>query len=284
MRGNRYLGAGMVALGAALWGGWAEVVRPSGLPAVQVAFVSMVVMAAPLPFVVRRAYFKDRGAVVALVLLGLADAGSVGLLFAALARGPVAVAVLTHYLAPILVTLAGPLLFGEPGSRRARWAAPTSLVGLGLLVWRPGEGGVLVTAAIGATSAFFYAAFVFAARRAGRAFPARALVPMHAVISGSVLLVLFGADAVPVAGPGALHAALGSVVCGSLGTWLFFAGVTMVPSAVTGALSYLEPLTAALIGWVLLGEAVDGRGLVGVALVLASGVAMATEPDRAAGH
>jgi drug/metabolite transporter (DMT)-like permease len=280
MRGGRLLGAVLVALGATLWGGWALVVRPSGLPAVQVALVSMMVMAAPLPFVVRAAPFRDRRAVAALLLLGLADAGSVGLLFAALERGPVAVAVLTHYLAPILVTLAGPLLLGEPGSRRARLAAPASLLGLALLVWRPGEGGVLVTAALGATSAVFYAVFVFAARGAGRAFSPPALVSLHALVSGGVLLLLFGGAAIPAPGPGALHAVIGSVVCGSLGTMLFFKGVTMVPSAVTGAIAYLEPLTAALLGWVVFGEAVDAMGLAGAALMLASGVAMATEPER----
>jgi lipopolysaccharide transport system permease protein len=124
--------------------------------------MSLLVMAGPLPFVVRRAPFADRGAVLALLVLGVADAGSVGFYFAAIDRGPVAVAVLSHYLAPILVTLAAPLLLGERRSRRALTAAVISLFGIGLLVWHPGEQMALVTAGLGAASAVFYALFVFA--------------------------------------------------------------------------------------------------------------------------
>jgi len=282
MKGQRLLGTALVALGATLWGGWALVVRPSGLPAEQVTLVSMVLMALPLPFVLRGVSFRDRRAVAALVVLGLADTGSAGLLFAALERGPVAVAVLSHYLAPILVTIAGPLLMGEPGSRRAWVAAPASLLGLGLVVWQPGGEAALVTAGIGAASAVFYTIFVFAARRAGAAFPTRVILPAHAAISIVALLLIFGGAGIPAPGPGLLHAVVGAAICGVLGTGLFFAGVTRVPSAVTGALTYLEPLTAAILGWAVFHEALGLRGLAGIALVLASGVAMATEPYRPA--
>jgi drug/metabolite transporter (DMT)-like permease len=278
MRGKRALGAGLTALAAILWGVWSLVLRPSGLPPVQQAFLSLLVMAIPLPFVVRRAPFADRGAVAALLLLGAADAGSVGFYFAAISRGPVALAVLTHYLAPILVTLAAPLVLGERRSRRAQAAAVISLLGIGLLIWHPGVEMPLATAALGAASAVFYTLFVFTARRAGRSFPPMALVAMHALISAGVLLLVFGAEAIPAPGPGTLRVALGSLVCGSLATALFFRGVTLVPTAVAGALTYLEPLTAAVVGYLAFGEAIGGAGLVGAALVLASGVAVATEP------
>jgi drug/metabolite transporter (DMT)-like permease len=268
---------GLVALAASLWGLWSLALRPSGLPPVQQAFLALLVMASPFPLVVRRAPFADRGAVVALLVLGVADAGSIGLYFAAISRGPVAVAVLSHYLAPILVTLAAPLLLGERRSRRALAAAVASLLGIGLLVWHPGEEPSLVTAGLGAASAVFYAAFVFASHRAGRSFPAIAVVALHALVSAGVLLLVFGAEAIPAAGPGALRVAVGALVCGVVATTLFFRGVTMIPAAVTGALTYLEPLVAALVGFVAFGEALDLAGLVGVALVLGSGVAVATE-------
>jgi drug/metabolite transporter (DMT)-like permease len=278
MKTDRAMGAGLTALAAIIWGAWSLVLRPSGLPAVQQAFLALLVMASPLPFVLRREPFADRGAVVALLLLGVADAGSIGFYFAAIDRGPVAVAVLSHYLAPILVTLAAPLVLGERRSRRALPAALLSLLGIGLLVWRPGEQVSLVTAGLGAASAVFYAGFVFASHRAGQAFPAFAVVALHALVSAGVLLLVFGGDAVPAPGPGALRVALGSLVCGLLATGLFFRGVTMIPAAVTGALTYLEPLTAALVGYLAFGEAIGLGGAVGVGLVLVSGVAVATEP------
>jgi len=278
MRTDRAMGAGLVAVAAILWGTWSLVLRPSGLPPIQQAFLSLLVMAIPLPFVVRRAPFADRGAVVALLVLGVADAGSVGFYFAAISRGPVAVAVLCHYLAPILLTLAAPLVLGERRSRRALAAAVLSLLGIALLVWHPGEGLSLTTAGLGAASAVFYALFLFASHRAGRSFPALAVVAIHALLSAGVLLLVFGAEAIPAAGPGTLRVALGSLVCGLLATALIFRGVRLIPAAVTGALTYLEPLTAALVGYFAFGEAINGVGVVGVVLVLASGVAVATEP------
>jgi drug/metabolite transporter (DMT)-like permease len=277
VRGNRAMGAGLTALAAVIWGLWSLVLRPAGLPPMQAAFLALLVMASPLPFVVRRAPFEDRGAVAALLLLGVADAGSVGFYFAAIARGPVAVAVLTHYLAPLIVTLVAPLLLGEKRSRRVMVAAPASLLGLALLVWRPGEPVALVTAGLGAASAFFYAAFVFAAGRAGRSFTPQAVTALHALVSAGVVLLLFGGDAIPAAAPGALRVAVGSLLCGLLATSLFFKGVTLVPSAVAGALTYLEPLTAALVGWAVFGEGLSALQLVGGAVVLASGVAVAVE-------
>jgi len=45
-----------------------------------------------------------------------------------------------------------------------------------------------------------------------------------------------------------------------------------VPASAAAALTYLEPVTAALVGWVLFGERLGPAGLVGGALVLAAGV------------
>lgn len=276
MRGERLKGVALVAAAATLWGGWALVLRPAGLPAMQFAFTVLLVMAAPLPFTFRAEPWRDRGAVAALVLLGAAEAANVVLYFAAIARGPVAVAVLTHYLTPLLVTLASPWVTGERASRRALLAAPVSLAGLALLVWQPGAGAPLVTAALGAGSAVFYAVIVFAARRAGRSFRPMEVTAWHALVSVALLLPL-GAQALPPATPATALVAAGALVCGVGGALLFYRGLVLVPPPVAGALTYLEPLTAAAVGWVAFGEAIGPAGLAGAALVLASGVAVALE-------
>ncbi len=276
MRGERRSGVALVAAAATLWGGWALVLRPAGLPPMQFAFTVLLVMAAPLPFTLRAEPWRDRGAVAALLLLGAAEAANVVLYFAAIARGPVAVAVLTHYLTPLLVTLASPWVTGERASRRALVAAPVSLAGLALLVWRPGAGAPLVTAALGAGSAAFYAVIVFAARRAGRSFRPLEVTAWHALVSVALLLPL-GARVLPPAAPATALVAAGALVCGVGGALLFYRGVGLVPPPVAGALTYLEPLTAAAVGWVAFGEAIGPAGLAGAALVLAGGVAVALE-------
>lgn len=276
MGGTRVRGVVLVAAAATLWGAWALVLRPAGLPPLQFAFTVLAVMAAPLPFCLRAEPWRDRGAVAALVLLGAAEAANVVLYFAAIARGPVAVAVLTHYLTPLLVTLVSPWVTGERASPRALVASAVSLGGLALLVWQPGTGAPLLTAGLGAGSALFYVVIVFAARRAGRSFRPIEVTAWHAAISVALLLPL-GREVLPPPGAGTALVVGGALVCGVGGALLFYRGLVLVPAHVAGALTYLEPLTAALVGWLAFGEVIGPAGLVGAALVLASGVAVALE-------
>ena len=145
-----------VALGAALWGGWSLFLRPAGLTGPQSALLVLLVLALPLPFVWRREPLRDRRATLALGLHGLFNAANTALFFAAVQRGPVAVAVLTHYLAPLLIALTEPWLLGGRRSFRALLAAPLTLVGLALLLGLPGEATPdTLTALLGGASAFF---------------------------------------------------------------------------------------------------------------------------------
>jgi drug/metabolite transporter (DMT)-like permease len=242
----------MVATAATLWGGWVLVIRPSGLAPLAASMVVQLVLALPAPLTIRRAAFRDRGAVAALVLLGLADAGNIALYFTALARGPVAVAVLTHYLAPVLVTLVAPVVLREPLSRRPLLATPLSLAGLALVLGRP-EAAPAATAALGTASAGFYVVIVFAAKRAGRAFSPAAVTALHAVVAAATL-------------------ALGIVA-----SLLFYGGLGRVPSPVAAALTYLEPVSAAVVGWVAFGESLGPAAVAGAALVLGCGVWVALE-------
>ncbi len=266
----------MVASAAVLWGGWPLVLRPSGLGALESALVVLAVLALPAPLALDRRALRDCGATRALLLLGVADAANVALYFAAIHRGPVAVAVLTHYLAPVLVAIAAPL-FGERRSPRASAAAPLSLGGLALIVWRPGGGAPVATAALGAASAVFYALAVFAAKRAGRAHSPLAVTALHAAVSAALLVAVSGGAAVPPLGAGALRVAAGAVVCGIGASLLFYAGLARVPSPVAGALAYLEPVSAAALGCAFLGERLDLAGLAGAAVVLGCGAWVALE-------
>lgn len=269
----------MVAAGATLWGCYSFFLRPAGLTGPQSALLVFLAMALPAPFVLRREALRDRRATVALVVLGLGDAANAALFFGALQRGPVSVAVLTHYLAPLLLALAAPWVLREPLSPRALLAAPVTLGGLALLIGVPGGGGFAGrTAALGAASAVFYAANVLASKEAGRAYSPLAVNALHAPLSAAVLLLCFGADALPPALDGAtLRVLVGGVVCGLVANSLFYAGLRHVPTAAAGALTYLEPLTASLVGWALFAEGLTLAGLAGGVLVLVAGAWVASE-------
>lgn len=271
----------LVCVAAVLWGTWPLYVRPGGPPGLSMAFLAMLAMALPAPFVIRRANFRDRGAVVALVIIGVADAANAALYFSALSRGPVVVASLTHYLAPLLVALAAAPVLGEPRSARALLTAPVVLLGLFLVMGPSGDGGEghAMTAALGAGSAVFYAALVLATRVASRTFSPLALTALHAALSAVLLLVGTQGGCVPHAVDGALAWAVGgALVSGLLAAVLFNLGIRRLPAQLTSVLTYLEPLAAAGVGVLARGEPVRALGVMGALLVLGSGVAVALEP------
>ena len=269
----------MVAAGAALWGCWSLFLRPAGLSGPQSALLSMLFMALPAPFVLRREAFRDRRATIALALLAVCDAANAALFFAAIQRGPVAVAVLTHYLAPLFIALAAPVLIGERRSARALLGAPLTLAGLALLLGVH-QGGFASpqTALLGGGSALFFMANVLAIKEAGRAFSPLAISALHAPLSAVALMLVFGQDALPPAlDSRVLWVGGGALLCGLVGNSVFTVGLRRVPAAAAAALTYLEPLTAALLGWIAFGETLGATGLLGGAIVLATGVWVASE-------
>jgi len=277
------LAAALVAVAAVLWGLWPTVLHSAGLAPLQVALVVQLVQALPAAALAfrERAGFRDRGAVRALLLFGALDAGQCLLYFPALARGPVAVAALTHYLGPVLVALGAPFVPGERSSRRAMAAAPISLVGL-LLVLGPPRQAPLATALLGAGSAFFGAASLFAVRRASRSFSPLAVGSLHAVPAAALVLAAAGRGAVPPLGAGTLRVAAAALLLGTLAGALFVQAVRRVPSPVASTITYLEPVTAAAVGALFLGEPLGTAALLGGGVVIGAGVWVAFEPARPA--
>jgi drug/metabolite transporter (DMT)-like permease len=269
----------LVAAGAILWGCWPLFLRSAGLSGPQSALLVFVVMSLPAPFLLRCEAWKDRKATLAVALLGLGDAANAALFFAAVQRGPVAVAVLTHYLCPLLLALAAPWVLRERRSARALLGGPLTLAGLALLLGTP-QGGLVDpwTAVLGGASAFFFAVNVLASKTAARAYSPMALNALHSPISMVALLLAFGSQALPTATtPSLLWVAAGAVVCGMGGNVLFNLGLRHVPTAAAGALMYLEPLTGAVLGLLVFGETLGPQSLLGGVLVLGTGVWVASE-------
>jgi drug/metabolite transporter (DMT)-like permease len=247
------------------------------------AFVLFTVMTLPAPLALlrlRREPVRDRGATWGLVMLGVFDAINTWLWFEAVQRGPVAVAVLTHYLAPLLVAACAPWVTGERRSRRTLVATPLSLLGLLMLIGVPGGAGFnLVTASLGAASAVFYAGMVFAAKRAARGYSPLAVTSLHAPISGVLLAAVFGARVLPAPGSQWGWVVLGALICGLLGQSLFNAGLRRIPTSSASTLTYLEPVVATCVGWAAFGERLTAWGVLGAALVLGCGAWVVSEPE-----
>jgi drug/metabolite transporter (DMT)-like permease len=284
MAGRRALfGTVLVALAAAGWGTWALFLRGHGLePAWQSVLILLVIAAAWLPAAVVasvRRPLRSARAWGLLVLAAITDAGNYLCYFGALDRGPIALAVLTHYLAPVVVALLAPVLLREALTRRTVASLAVSLSGLALLVL--GESGFARasarTAALGAGSAIFYGLNTLLTKKLLDEFAASELLSYHCFISAA-LVALF-AGPLPAVSIFLWSPVAGALLLGACGAAAFYFGLRIIPAQRAAVLTYLEPLVAALVGYFFFAEPLGSAGLLGGALIIAGGAAVALGAD-----
>lgn len=270
----------MVVAAAASWGTWSLFVRPTGLPATvtsPIMFAAMGVAALPMSWRAPAGRW-DRRTVWLLVGNALCDAGNVLTFFGAMAYTTVAVAVLTHYLAPILVALAAGRIDGS-SPRATKPAAAVALVGLAIVLepWRAPADGAIAGALFGVASAACYAGNVFVVRRlAARIGPARA-VAYHSLLAAALLAPL-GASGYATVGAAALgRIALGGATIGACSGVLFVVGLARIGAARTAVLTFAEPLVAVAVGVLAWHEPLRPIAALGGALVLAAGIHVARQ-------
>lgn len=282
------VGTLLVALAAAGWGTWAWFLRGRGLPPAWMSVMILsVITAVSLPVAltgIGRPHARRRPARAWLLLggLGVLDAGNYILYFAALDRGPVSVAVLTHYLAPVVVAALAPLLLHERLGSRTVPALAGSLLGLALLVAGSGglSGSAGLTALLGGASAFFYGGNTLLSKKLFADFSLLEVLGWHVLVSAALLLLLAPWPAPP------LSAFLwkpvgGALLLGVVGATLFYVGLERIPASRAAVLTYLEPMVASLVGALVFGERLSAVGLVGMGLILACGAAVALQGDEA---
>jgi drug/metabolite transporter (DMT)-like permease len=208
------------------------------------------------------------------------------LFFETIKLSSVVLAVLTAYLAPIAVALLGPFFLPERHSPIALLALVPSVGGLALVAFAGGEDVnarplALVT---GLGTAITYAGLVIGTKRVAARVSAAGLTFWNYTLSGLVMVpLLLTADRVtPSAGELGYLVLLGVVftaITGYLYVWL----IRRVTAQAMGILAYLEPVSAALLAWVLLGEALTWQTALGGALIIAGGLAVVFfEPEDAA--
>jgi drug/metabolite transporter (DMT)-like permease len=276
------LGYAAVAFAACSWGTWPLILRTAERaapisPALESTILMAVILVASFPVALRDRARRPHGMHAptwrewaGMAWLGVGDALNDYFFFGAYQKTSVAVAVLSHYLAPLFVALGAPLVRERPG-RRTYVAVLVAFGGLVLLLqpWAAPVKGAAVGATWGAASAVFYASNVLVNKRLFRAFTASELMFFHCFVALPLLAAM-----VPHAEWHALDAhaasivALGSLGPGALAGLAFVWGLGHVPASHAGALTLLEPLIAVLLGAVAYGEVVGPIGAVGGALIL----------------
>lgn len=268
----------MVTLAAASWGTWSLFLRPTGLPAeatAPVIFLVMGLVALPLALRGPRSVW-DRKTIGLLFANSAFDALNIITFFAAIETTTVAIAVLTHYVAPILIALAAPYIdrVRTPG---ARPAAVIALCGLVVILepWSEAAPGALKGTLLGVSSAVCYAGNMFTVRRLAERIGAPRAMSYHSLIVAALaapLLVLY-ADIISTADLALLS--VGAATIGAGSGMIFALGLIRVGSARAAVLTFAEPIVAIAVGVLAWHEPMRPLALVGGAMVLGAGIYVA---------
>ena len=292
---SRVLPYAAVALAASSWGTWALIIRHAEsigrMPAALEAAIVMGVITLVSGVTSLRDGAHGRrtwGAWACVVGFGVSDLLT-GLLFFAAYKLTIAVAVLTHYMTPVLVALTAPLLLREKMTPRTSLAIAVSLVGLTVMLARlgghdagdgAGESAAVVwtSAALGTASAVFYASNVIVNKFIVDSFSTSQAMFWHGLVATLLGLALVPPAAWPTIDPRAVEfLLLAAVGPGALGGLAFVWGLRRVPAAHASTLTLLAPVVSLFLGAAVLGERVGVRAFVGGALILAGAVAVMTQ-------
>lgn len=205
-------------------------------------------------------------------VLGTLNIGAFfALMFVSAYRLPGGIAATLAAINPLITAVLAGAVLSERVSRVARLAAVAGLVGVAMLVITPSARLDLGGIAAGLGAAASTSAGVMLTKRWGRPVPLITFTGWQLVAGGLVLLIpmLLVEGLPPALTAQNLAGYLWLTLPGTaLAYVLWFGGVLRLPAARVSLLSFLTPLTAAALGWWLLGQSLTLVQLVGGAVVL----------------
>lgn len=220
-----------------------------------------------------------------LVLSGLNIAVFQALLFVAAYRLPGGLAAVVGAIQPLLVIALTWAVDQRRPLQFTVWACVLGVIGMGVLllspdtVWEPvGIAAALAGAACMATGNYL-------TRRWRSDLPVFALTGWQLLLGGLMLApVAFAIDApLPRLSPVQVSAYAYLSIAGALLSYaLWFRGLARLPQVAVSSLGLLSPLTAVILGWALLGQALTGVSLAGLLIVLGSVLAVQWRSSRPA--
>lgn len=285
------IGYALVSCAAICWGFWPYFLRNAekfgGLDSGVESVVAMGLLGLVAAFLVPTDRIRERAnrrAWLAIAMLAFGDALNVWFFFRAYQTTTVAIAVLSHYLTPIFIAIAAPLVLRERADRRTSAAVAISFAGLVFLLepWRThASSSTALGATFGATSAVFYASNVLVTKRIVPIFSGSEMTLYHALIATPLLALMVPHGAWSAVDPHAMHWLLaGSLVSGAIPGLLFVWGLRSIPASRASTLTLLEPLVAVVIvGVLIFGETINVLGGAGGILIL-TGAALVLSRDK----
>lgn len=195
------------------------------------------------------------------------------LLFVAAYRLPGGLAAVLGAIQPLLVMLLAWGVEHRAPARITLWAALAGVVGMALLLLSPQtvfEPVGIVAALLGATC---MATGVWLTRRWKMDLPVMALTGWQLILGGIMLLPaawLIDAPLPTLTLPQWAAYAYLSLAGAFVAYGLWFRGIGRLPSVAVASLGLLSPITAVLLGWIVLSQVMSGTAFVGLVIVLIS--------------
>jgi drug/metabolite transporter (DMT)-like permease len=287
---SRALSYAAVAGAASSWGTWGLIVRHSEAiaptPAALQAAIVMGVITVVSGFVSLREpatpgrTWRDWARV---AWFGVGDVMTVLLFFAAY-KLTIAVAVLTHYMTPVLVALSAPVVLRERMTPRTTVAVTVSFAGLALMLSRSAGGdaqdvaAMWTSAALGVASAVFYASNVLVNKFLVDAFSTSQATFWHGLVATALGLALVPPSSwASVDLRAVAFLSVASIGPGAIAGLAFVWGLRGIPAAHASTLTLLEPLVSLFLGAAVLGERVGAPALLGGFLILGGAALVITQ-------
>jgi len=195
------------------------------------------------------------------------------LLFVAAYRLPGGLAAVLGAIQPLLVMLLAWGVEHRAPARITLWAALAGVVGMALLLLSPQtvfEPVGIVAALLGAT---FMATGVWLTRRWKMDLPVMALTGWQLILGGIMLVPaawLIDAPLPTLTLPQWAAYAYLSLAGAFVAYGLWFRGIGRLPAVAVALLGLLSPITAVLLGWIVLSQVMSGTAFVGLVIVLIS--------------
>ncbi len=216
---------------------------------------------------------RHRGNVFFIACSGVAMAADWLLLFEAYAQIGVSLGMLINYCGPAVVILVSVLFLHEELTARKLCALLASLSGIFLISGEAVTAGVRVSGLLCALfSALAYAAMVLLNKQAQhltglanaslQLYSAFLAIALFAAFSHGLNLSLRGEDWLPVFWLGCVNT--------GLGCYLYFSSIGRLPVQTVAVCGYLEPLSAVMLSFFILGESLLPLQLLGALLIMGS--------------
>ncbi|MCS7125925.1 MAG: DMT family transporter [Aigarchaeota archaeon] len=274
---DRMLGFILVGLAAIIWGSNGVIVNTVYADALVIAFYRALFATVILtPFVSlykRREFIEALREWKLLILNGLMNSLGWVSLFISMKLIPIANAVLLNYLAPIFVALAAPLVLKEKVRKITMISLMLSITGVLMMLYNQFGEVNWIGISYGLLSSLFYAIFILLSKKI------REGVSSYILASYTYIFTLIFLGIFTIFMSYDLYLGeyfppqliLMGVMNTAFAVTIYFHGLGLIEAQRAVILTYLEPVTAAVLGTIILGQMLSSETLIGGILIILAG-------------